>query len=366
MTSTLTLTKMASSCAEDNDYEWSKSTTKVTKGSKTIFQDYLKEKEIRFPDKSEELAVILPKFFSEVRKKDGSPYTKNSLCALRFGLNRYFKQHFKVDIIKDKSFDDANRAYGAHCRNLKDIGLDKAEHKPPISDEDIKKLYECGIFSTESPHTLQNKVFFELILYFCRRGRQNLRQLRKHDFVIKMNPQGQKYVVKSGDTTELNDGCGGGFMVATGNPLCPVFSFEKYLTHLNPLNEFLFQRSRENCPDGIVWYDNVVVGENTLGRKMRLISVQAKLSVEYTNHSIRVTAISILNRNAYLAKHVDICGHKSENSKVQFCNRTSKNSKAKMADCLLSAVAHAQKLSGSVGNKDAAVSFSNQVEFITF
>lgn len=352
---------MASLCEEDNE---SASTTKATKGSKTILQDYLNEKDIRFPEKSEELAIILPKFFSEVRKKDGSQYTRNSLCALRFGLNRYFRPLFKVDIIKDKSFDEANKAYEAHCKNLKDIGLDKPEHKPPISDEDIKKLYECGLFSTDSPRTLQNKVFFELILYFCRRGRQNLRQLRKDDFVVKINPQGQKYVVKSGDTTKLDGVHEGGLMVASDSPLCPVFSFEKYLTHLNPLNEFLFQRPRENCPDGIVWYDNIVIGENTLGKKMRMISAQAKLSVTYTNHSIRATTISILNRYGYLAKHImDISGHKSENSITKFCNRTSQNTKTNMADCLLSVITHAQKLSGSIGSKSAAVTCTNQVEF---
>jgi hypothetical protein len=32
----------------------------------------------------------------------------------------------------------------------------------------------------------------------------------------------------------------GGMMISNGGPLCPMYSFEKYLSHLNPLNEFLF------------------------------------------------------------------------------------------------------------------------------
>ena len=32
------------------------------------------------------------------------------------------------------------------------------------------------------------------------------------------------------------------------DPDCPVVSFDLYLSHLNPLNEFLFQRQRETSP----------------------------------------------------------------------------------------------------------------------
>ena len=33
----------------------------------------------------------------------------------------------------------------------------------------------------------------------------------------------------------------GGMMIANDSPFCPVSSFEKYLSVLNPTNEFLFQ-----------------------------------------------------------------------------------------------------------------------------
>ena len=41
-------------------------------------------------------------------------------------------------------------------------------------------------------------------------------------------------------------------------PNCPVVSFELYLSHLNPLNEFLFQRPKRNASTSEdVWYDNI-------------------------------------------------------------------------------------------------------------
>ena len=68
--------------------------------------------------------------------------------------------------------------------------------------------------------------------------------------LLKRTQQGQRCAVKK--TEELtknhrvNDAQAGegGMMVANDNPNCPVHSFEKYLTHLNPLNEFLFFKDR--------------------------------------------------------------------------------------------------------------------------
>jgi len=43
-------------------------------------------------------------------------------------------------------------------------GLAKVEHKPPICEEDLKKLYESTAFGLNDPEKLQNKVFFEVML----------------------------------------------------------------------------------------------------------------------------------------------------------------------------------------------------------
>ena len=48
----------------------------------------------------------------------------------------------------------------------------------------------------------------------------------------------------------------GGMMIANDSPFCPVSSFEKNLSVLNPMNEFLFQRPKSSGK-GEVWYDNM-------------------------------------------------------------------------------------------------------------
>ena len=54
---------------------------------------------------------------------------------------------------------------------------------------------------------------------------------------------------------ENDEGFDGGVMYEKPGPNCPVASFELYLSHLNPLNEFLFQRSKRNVSiSENVWY----------------------------------------------------------------------------------------------------------------
>ena len=148
---------------------------------------------------------------------------------------RLFKQELNVDIIKDVEFNGANRVYGAQRLEPKKQGLAKTEHKPPIADEDTEKLCRCSIFNTENPSTLRNKVFFEIMLFFCRCGRQNFRQLKKTDFEIKVNLEGKPCVVKTNNELTKNhrehdlQAEEGGMMIANDGPFCPVSSFEKYL-----------------------------------------------------------------------------------------------------------------------------------------
>ena len=122
-------------------------------------------------------------------------------------------------------------------------------------------------------------------------------------------------------------------------PNCPVVSFELYLRH--PLNEFLFQHPRRNASTSEdVWYHNMVVGERTLGEKMKNISREAKLSKCYTNHSIRATAVTILDKSGFEARRImAVGGHKNEASirsysKTDIC--TKKMSETLTTRCELS------------------------------
>ena len=105
-------------------------------------------------------------------------------------------------------------------------------------------------------------------------------------------------------------------MYGKPGPKCPVVSFELYLSHLNPLNKFLFQRPKRNdSTSEDVWFDNMVVGEHTLGEKIKNILREAKLFKCYTNYSIRAKAVTILDKSGFEARHIRaVSGHKNEAS----------------------------------------------------
>ena len=322
----------------------SESTKKAIKGCKAIFDEYLRQKNVEYPQDAVQLAAILKQFYAETRKQDGSQYQKGSLSAIRFGLNRHFKEILNVDITKDTEFEEANKVFIAQCVKLKKEGLAKTKHKPAIADEVIKRLYECGVFSDDNPTTLQNKVFFEVMLFFCRRGRQNLRQFKMDDFEIQTDAKGRRFVVKTTDELTKNhrendEAEDGGIMMSNEGSLCPVASFEKYLSHVNTANDYLFQRPETRLvSESEVWYDNMVLGEHTLGKKMKVLSQQANLSIIYTNHSIRATTVTIFDRSGFEARHImSVSSHRSESSIKNYC-KTDQHTKAKMANSLMSVI----------------------------
>ena len=100
------------------------------------------------------------------------------------------------------------------------------------------------------------------------------------------------------------------------------------------MNEFLFQRPKSSGKEE-VWYDNMVVGENTLGKQMKVISQQAELSTTYTNHSIRATTITILDRSVCEARHImSMSGNRNESS-IKSYSKTDENTKTNMARSLM-------------------------------
>ena len=166
----------------------SSNTKKATKVAVELFRKYLakKNKQEDFLSSTEDkLNKNLQQFYVEARKMDRTEYSKSSLIAIRFALCRYIKaSRPELDIVNGSSFDKANRVFKAKIVDLKKKGKAKVEHKPAIAVQDLRKLYFSEAFNTSMPTGLQNKVFFEIMLYFCRRGRENLRELTKDSFAV--------------------------------------------------------------------------------------------------------------------------------------------------------------------------------------
>ena len=129
------------------------------------------------------------------------------------------------------------------------MGLAKVEHKQEINQSDISLLHSSGVFSTSSPKSFQRKVFFEVMFYLCRRGRENLRTLEKDSFKVEKYPDGKQYILLAKDELtknhRVNDECHkGGGIVKTNGINCSVKSFLAYFSKLNLSCKFCCQRPK--------------------------------------------------------------------------------------------------------------------------
>ena len=98
-----------------------------------------------------------------------------------------------------------------------------------------------------------------------------------------------------------------------GSEFCHVLSYEQYVSKLNPSCEKLWQRPKDEFyDDDQIWYNNVPVGEKTLGSFTSVLSKKCDLSETYTNHSIRATGATILAKDSCCHSQImAITGHKS-------------------------------------------------------
>ena len=247
----------------------SENTKKATKITVELFRAYLGEKglpsDFEAQDKNE-LAAILSKFYLEARRVNGEFYKTGSLDNIRAGLNRHLKSVNPglIDIIKDTEFSNANVAFRAAKVQLKKAGKGP-EHRPSVDENDVKKLYTSGVFSQDTPAGLQQKVWFELMIYIFRRGRQNLRDLKKNHFTVHTDYDGRQYVAQATDemtkkTREDNQSSrkDTGRMYETEEENCPVVSFKSFVSKLNPECDTFFQTPKDVVPTRSlsIWYKN--------------------------------------------------------------------------------------------------------------
>ncbi|CAB4005218.1 Hypothetical predicted protein [Paramuricea clavata] len=205
----------------------------------------------------------------------------------------------KVNIVEDVSFGSSNKVFSALLVELKRNGMAKVDHHPEITPDDLQKLYLS--FDLNTPKGLQ----------------QNNRRY-VYQAVDELDKNHRENDDPQDSTTDRR-------MYEQPGALCPAKSFELYLSKLHPELKCLWQRPKEATAD-ICWYCNVPVGKNTLGNFMKNISRAADLSKEYTNHSIRATAITaVLDYSNFEARHILVINQKraSEVTHVAF-QKTSK------------------------------------------
>ena len=182
-----------------------KNTRRGTESALRTFKSYLREKDIteEFENlPNEELDKILSKFYTEARTESGEKYKKSSLVSIRHGINRHLSDADAKDIIHGPDFRQSNKVFSAVTTDLKKEGKGGIDHYPPIEIADLKKLY--SYFDCENNIKLQEKVFVDLMLYFGRRGRENIHELKLSDFAATSDSNCKMYVYMTTDELTKN------------------------------------------------------------------------------------------------------------------------------------------------------------------
>ena len=120
------------------------------------------------------------------------------------------------------------------------------------------------------------------------------------------------------------------------SPISPVAVYELYMRKINHDVNFLFQRPKKQILDvNHKWFDKIPVGRDPLNDVMKNLSMNAGLSKIYTNHSIRTTVVTNLDRAGYEAGHIMApTGHKSETSIKNYSRMCPSNKRRDISDTL--------------------------------
>ncbi|WAR13916.1 hypothetical protein MAR_004021 [Mya arenaria] len=174
------------------------------------------------------------------------------MYSVKYGLSKYLKEKCRIDNSTDNDFVTAIKTFKAKITDLQKKGKVSVVHKPQIADYDMKKLMDPAnvAFNVNTPCGLQNKVWFDIMYHFCRRGRANLREMKKTTFAVEVDSSGREYIRQIMDKADINHGIDSAPDDTVGearmyarlcDDMCPAKNFI-----LHPDLDDLWQRPRDS------------------------------------------------------------------------------------------------------------------------
>ena len=325
------------------------STSRATKSGMNKFLSWKIKREIDINFHSitaTSLALILRRFYAEVKKENGKPLTPSSLVGIRAALNRYLVGapfYRKMNVVSGPEFVIANKMFDTKCKLYYKANNPKPRHKPVIEKEDMKKLGAYFKNYYQNPVILTETVWFLLCFHFGRRGREGWAEMRKDFFTI-TTKDGSEVVECS--KTEAIKNIQGGHKQSDQDyrenemrgEAVQIFKF--FLSKLNPKCDRMFQYPLNSfLVSSDVWFANKPIGKNTLSQMMQRISEKSGLSMRYTCHSVRASCISTLfQAGVSVEKIVSITGHKNVSSLKHYISGMSSAQKEECSSILSSSV----------------------------
>ncbi|XP_031568971.1 uncharacterized protein LOC116303553 [Actinia tenebrosa] len=143
-----------------------------------------------------QLDANLRRFYPEARKTTGEMYSKKTLLGFRHAIERYMNQpplNRGLKLSTDPRFNRSYEMLDAQLVQMKRKNKEDTQHKPVIENQDLLKLKTSKALSLNDPWSMLRNVWFHLILFFCRRGREGQRELKTSSLKFE--------VVQAGDPT---------------------------------------------------------------------------------------------------------------------------------------------------------------------
>ena len=324
-----------------------------------------------------QLDSSLARFYAEARKKDGTEYGRSALLSFRYSMERYLNNpplNRGISINSDATFSKSNKMLNSVLRNLRHLGKEKVQHKTVITENDLQKLQESGVFNTQEPLGLLRATWFHVTLHFCRRGQEGQRELSPDSFTQETDDCSRKYYVMAHEEVTKNHQGG---IQSDENYESDKRMYENdanggfkylmlYLSKINKDIPALFQYPKKNfLSNDTIWYDRKPLGVNKLSRMMKEISKAAGLSKVYTNHCLRATAITLLSEAKVPNRHImAISGHRSEASLASSNNRPSQSQLYNCSNVIAAAASGKSKrleLVGTSGQQPEAFSHTHSI-----
>lgn len=306
-----------------------KSSQKQMESAVKRFREFLNAKQLstdfsRIPESI--LNTYLRYFYSELRTQKGEYFSPSSLICIRAGLHRYFcLNRPSVNIIGSETYKQANRMLKTMVVQFKKSGQEKRNFFPAIEKSDMIRIRQS--FDRRTPETLQREIQFNLMWYFGLRGRETLPQLNRNSFKIEVSSTGKRYVAFNQELlsknskgslkqSEYEDVKSARMYANDDNPSeCPVVAWELYMTKLPTGYDRLFPKpiKTQNWTPDKNWYcQNYPLGKHSIDNLMACLSKLLNLSKRYTNHSIRVTHVTVLKEHGFTnAEIAASTGHKN-------------------------------------------------------
>ena len=211
--------------------------------------------------------------------------------------------------------------------------ISSTKHKPALIPQDVEVLYEKKQLGLETPESLLQTAWFNIMLHFGKRGRENMREMTAEDIQIHKSSSGLEYITLVERATKNQQGglnsseheAAAAEMAAS--PRCPVLAVKTYFSKRNKQCQALWQKPKNHkamkfSPAEDVWYCNAPLGKHKLENLLSEMSRKAGLATIYTSHCLCATSVTILKVSGLENTRVkSVTGHESDSAVESYHKR---------------------------------------------